>query len=77
MSTWIRLRCDGCGLATEVGPINREFVSFNGLGHGYGRWKEPDVDRAVEPSGWIWSDPYTRCTYCPDCWKGIQSGEAA
>ena len=24
------------------------------------------------PEGWIAFDPYTQCTYCPDCWAGIE-----
>jgi len=26
------------------------------------------------PEGWMASDPYTRCTYCPRCWKEIEDG---
>ena len=26
------------------------------------------------PEGWVVFDPYTLCTYCPDCWKSIEDG---
>ena len=73
MTTHLHLRCGGCFAETHTAPIRRTFVSFNGLGHGYGRHQEPDIDKAVEPTGWIWSDPYTGCTYCPECWKEIEA----
>jgi hypothetical protein len=25
----------------------------------------------VAPTGWVPFDPYTRATYCPECWAGI------
>jgi hypothetical protein len=24
--------------------------------------------------GWVAFDPYTHCTYCPECWKEIMDG---
>jgi len=76
MGTKIKMRCGECLAEAEV-PINRTFKSFNGKGHGFGVVHTPSIDEAVEASGWVWSDPYTRCTYCPECWKAIESGEAA
>lgn len=71
MSTCIRMKCDGCDVIVETAPIRKEFVSFSGRSYGLGRWHEPDIDKAVEPTGWLWSDPYTSCTYCPGCWDAI------
>lgn len=76
MTTKIKMQCGGCFAEKEV-QINRTFNSFNGKGHGFGIVHTPSVDEAVEPTGWVWSDPYTRCTYCPECWKTIENGEAA
>lgn len=75
MATTIHMRCGGCDAEHEV-PIRRSFQSFNGLGYGYGVHRTPTVDEAVEPTGWVWSD-LIGCTYCPECWKQIESGEAA
>lgn len=77
MTTRLHLRCDGCDAETHTAPIRKEFVSVNGRGYGFGSWREPDLDASVLPTGWVWSDPVTSCTYCPDCWKQIESGEAA
>lgn len=78
MATYIKMLCGDCGLAMSVGPIKKEFVSFNGgRSYGFGRWHQPDIDKLIEPTGWVWSDPYTSCTYCPDCWNKIESGDAA
>ena len=32
--------------------------------------------QAVVPAGWVMSDPYTRCTYCPSCWESIIEASA-
>lgn len=77
MTTRIHLKCDGCDAETHTAPIRKEFISFSGRGHGFGKWHNPDLDAAVQPTGWVWSDPATSCTYCPDCWKQIENGEAA
>lgn len=78
MSTKLLLQCDGCSTRVEIGPIRKTFSSFNGgRGHGFGKWHQPNIDAHVDGSGWIWSDPYTSCTYCPECWGKIERGEAA
>jgi hypothetical protein len=64
----IILSCDGCH--TETGPHrlpHREFHGVTGKSHGFGVWKEPELDDAV-PAGWVRSDPYTGC---PTCWAEI------
>lgn len=75
MSTRIKMECDGCGSAHETEPVKAEFHSFNGRGYGFGKWHEPSINDAVSPTGWVWSDPYTCCTYCPSCWAEIESGK--
>ena len=55
----LRFSCDGC------------FKTVMGTSFLTGRGKVEDVT----PEGWIAVDPYTGCTYCPDCWKGILEPE--
>lgn len=71
MSTKIKLNCDGCDAETETARISKTFVSVSGRGYGRGSWRNPSIDDAVEPTGWVWSDPCTSCTYCPSCWAEI------
>ncbi len=71
MSVKITLDCSGCGESAPGGRIKAEFRSFSGRSHGFGgahveiKW---DV-----PVGWVKFDPYTYCTYCPDCWRSIDA----
>lgn len=76
MTTRIHMKCNGCSAEVYTEPLRRIFHSFNGTGYGLGRYEEPTVNKAVEPTGWVWSD-LIGCTYCPECWKQIESGEAA
>ena len=72
MTVKITLSCDGCHV--QDGPHmlpRRQFKSFNGSGHGFGTWTEPGLKDVAFPDGWIVSDPYTGCTYCPPCWAEI------
>lgn len=80
MSVKITLSCDGCHV--ETGPHilpHRKFNSFNGKGYGFGVWDHPGIDDVQFPEGWLYSDPYSGCTYCPKCWASIVdvSGDAA
>lgn len=77
MSTRIQLCCDGCHAEAHTERISKKFVSVSGRSYGIGSWHMPNIDDAVAPTGWVWSDPYTSCTYCPECWKQVESGEAA
>ena len=72
----MHLRCGGCDAEAYSEPIRKRFDSFNGKGWGMGVVRQPDLDAAA-PIGWVWSDPFTYCTYCPECWKKIEAGEDA
>lgn len=76
MSTCLHLKCDGCDAETHTAPIRREFLGYNGRSHGFGSYREPDIDKAVEPTGWVWSD-IIGCTYCPECQQKIDAGDPA
>jgi hypothetical protein len=72
MPTRMHLICGGCDAEAYSEPIRKHFVGVTGRPHGFGTWRQPDLSRVV-PAGWVWSDPYTSCTYCPECWKQIAS----
>ena len=75
MPTTIHMRCGGCDAEKEV-PYNRTFKSLSGRGYGFGVYHVTNVEQEVEPTGWALFD-IIGCTYCPECWKQIESGEAA
>jgi hypothetical protein len=77
MPTRLHLRCDGCDAETHSDPIRKRFLSVSGRSYGFGSWQMPDIDAAVLPTGWVWSDPYIGCTYCPKCWAEIDTSEEA
>lgn len=77
MSAKLTLHCDGCDATHEIGALRKTFLSQNGRGYGFGTWRYPDIDKLVEPTGWVWSDPVTSCCYCPKCWNEIERGEVA
>ncbi len=67
----VKFSCDGCH--TEVNGtsfLKSEFHGVTGKSHGFGHW-ENELAEDMAPEGWIAFDPYTRCTYCPDCWQSI------
>lgn len=73
------LSCGGCdATAISDGLLTTEFISFSGRGHGFGVWKLRDPEE-IAPPGWVLFDPYTACTYCPDCAAdlGLVEREAA
>lgn len=76
MGTQLHLKCDGCHMEAYGARFKKEFVSVSGRSYGFGAWHTPKIDDVV-PEGWVWSDPYTSCTYCPKCWEEIQRGETA
>ena len=77
MTTKLLLSCDGChAKVTSERWLQRRFNSFSGKGYGFGVW-EHDTPQDIAPEGWIISDPYTGCTYCPECWVEITKDEAS
>jgi hypothetical protein len=76
MTVRIHLTCNGCFAETTTEPLKRIFHSFNGLGHGFGRYEEPTVDKAVDPTDWVAFD-IIGCTYCPECQKSLEADAAA
>ena len=77
MSVRVSFECNGCfKKADGTARIERAFRSFSGKSHGFG----PAIGvylntiEDVAPEGWVPYDPYTYCTYCPDCWKAIEEG---
>lgn len=67
--------CGGCNAVTE-GWMQRRFVSVSGRSWGLGSYVTDSVED-ITPEGWIAFDPYTSCTYCPECWAEIESDEVA
>jgi len=55
MGTKLSLKCDGCSAVAEG---MRDLI------------RVADITECV-PDGWVWRDPYTHATYCPDCWASI------
>ena len=50
-------RCGGCDATAE----------------GTGRLEKGASAQGIAPQGWVAFDPYTSCTYCPECWAEIVS----
>ena len=72
MPVEVIFRCDGCPKEEKgTGPLRREFRSVSGRSWGIGGPVDANRIEDVTPEGWIAFDPYTYCTYCPECWKGI------
>jgi hypothetical protein len=67
----LSFKCGGCFTEEEVVCPAREFRSLNGRGFGFGHWLYPQI-KNLAPAGWMAFDPYTGCTYCQSCWKGIE-----
>ena len=69
--------CGGCD-KKELGTgfLRREFQPrITGVNGSFGVYREPQVEDVL-PEGWIAFDPYTQCTYCPECWESIIHGIA-
>lgn len=67
-------QCGGCDAKAEA-HVSRQFVSVSGRSYGFGSYVEQKVSD-VAPKGWIAFDPYTSCTYCPECWASIEKESA-
>jgi hypothetical protein len=70
MSVRLLLSCGGCDATAEVGPLRRRYVSV--FGGNLCRVTTDDPE-ALAPDGWVMWDPYTHCTYCPECWASIET----
>lgn len=67
----VSFSCDGCHVETMgTDFLHSRFNGVTGKNYGFGSW-EQDGAKDVCPDGWIAFDPYTQCTYCPDCWAEI------
>lgn len=60
-----KFECSGCFKSVEVDG-GRLHSNFHGISGG----NSADAEK-VCPEGWMAFDPYTRCTYCPDCVAAI------
>ena len=68
MSVRVIFDCGGCNASAEGTQFLRKtWVQMSPM---FGRWEPFNVEDAA-PDGWVASDPYTGCCYCPDCWRGI------
>lgn len=77
MAVTVNFECGGCfKQAKGTRFLQRHFHSFNGSGHGFGRWTY-DTPEDVAPEGWQTFDPYTGACYCPECWHEIMAESAA
>lgn len=75
MSVTVTFHCGGCDAKVEgTKPLRREFRSFSGRGYGFGASMPSNTVEDVCPEGWMAYDPYTYCTYCPECWASIENG---
>jgi len=66
MGVKVVFSCGGCdAVADGTAFLRREFISFNGKGWGFGRYKDQKpVD--VLPDRWMIYD-IVGATYCPKC----------
>jgi hypothetical protein len=73
VSVHVEFRCGGCdAVASGTRFITRPKEKVFGGGRGgFYRTLPWDVDDVV-PEGWVASDPYTGCCYCPKCWAEIE-----
>lgn len=72
MSVKVIFDCDGCTATAEgTQSLRSRFEQVTPL---TGYWHPFRVEDAA-PEGWVPSDPYTGCCYCPDCWRGIEQAE--
>lgn len=72
MSVYVTFRCGGCDAKAEgTSFISRENMEIMVNFYQRRPW---NVDE-VAPDGWVASDPYTGCCYCPTCWAEIEGEE--
>lgn len=78
MGVEVLFRCDGCeATAKGTDTLKREFRSVSGREWGFGRPVPVNSVDDIVPDGWWAYDPYTYCTYCPECRGDICAQEQA
>jgi len=71
MSVTVSFACGGC--YATAGPFLYTH-QYNPPRNGMVKsWLPPIATLA--PEGWVAFDPYTNCTYCKECWKGIENAD--
>jgi len=76
MGVEVTFECGGCFKTAEgTDRLRKEFMSFSGRGYGFGTVGPANTVEDVTPEGWVAYDPWTYCTYCPDCWAKINSDD--
>ena len=70
----LTLACNGCCDTVTV-PVEVK-VRYDPISHRVVR-SEAVIPTVYElaPTGWIVNDPYTHCTYCPECWQKVTQPE--
>ena len=72
----LTFKCGGCPKEAEGTTwLRRRFVSISGKSYGIGHY-EYDTAEDVMPEGWVAFDPWTGCTYCPECWIDLKGDVA-
>jgi hypothetical protein len=73
MTVTLTLHCGGCDRTAEgTGPLCKSWVPVS---QNFSR-ESLENPEALTPDGWVMFDPYTLCTYCPDCWTSITEATA-
>ena len=73
MSITLNFQCDGCHDKKD----GKSFIkkATEQIGNSNFVRKLPWDIQAQSPNGWIASDPYTDCCYCPKCWDEIEGNK--
>ena len=72
MTIDITYKCGGCCAEAEVRGVRQTTTQVSAL---MALISTPTL-RTSAPKGWVAFDPYTGCTYCPDCWTEIEKPTA-
>lgn len=76
MGVRVIFECGGCDAKAEgTDRLRQEFRSVSGRSYGFGRAIPANTVEDVTPEGWIAYDPWTYCTYCPECFDSIANPE--
>lgn len=79
MALRLEFGCDGCDATAKATGLLTNDRNWTPAGYMGGvemaKVTDEGLRSAVEritPEGWVAFDPYTCCTYCPECWAGIE-----